>query len=63
MQRLVAEGGVQGNPLNLKINHGGKIYELGEGIGDRNTVGALKELVGPIHYPHNNEFFDGFFVT
>ena len=54
MQRLVAEGGAQGNPLNLKINHGGKIYELGEGIGDRNTVGALKELVG-YHYPYNTQ--------
>ena len=42
---LMCEGGAQGNPLNLKVNHGGKVYELGDGIGDRNTIGALKDLV------------------
>jgi len=43
--RLVVEGGVAGAALNLKVNHGGKVYELGDGIGDKNTIGQLKELV------------------
>lgn len=43
--RLVVDGGVAGAALNLKVIHGGKVYELGDGIGDKNTVGQLKELI------------------
>ena len=40
------EGGIVGAPMTLKINHGGKMFEVMGGlIGDRNTIDGLKGVI------------------